>query len=71
MVMELILTIGIVVLAALLMGSIPLFRSRREERREPPVAKRSSGFQDCYDLCKHNPRQDSDGCATMCAFGWP
>ncbi len=68
---ELIFAIVILVLAAALVATALLSRRRIGKTEEAPTESDANVFKDCYDLCKHSPKLASDGCATMCAYGWP
>ncbi len=68
---ELIFAIVIAILAAALVATALMSRRRIGSLKETPTEAGAGAFKDCYDLCKHSPKLASDGCATMCAFGWP
>ncbi len=68
---ELIFAIVILVLGAALVATALLSRRRIGKIKETSADAGTGAFKDCYDLCKHSPKLASDGCATMCAYGWP
>jgi len=67
---ELMYAIVIIVLAAILFGTLVLVRRRVGAKMEPSTAQGELKFRDCYDLCAHEPgKPTSQSFSSMCTTG--